>query len=88
MKAKDYLGKLRRAPRMFASNKESFCAQVLTALIMDDVEFEVPGDGNSGGNFYAKHIGHQGCAIIGCNDPFDDEWAHAVVDDALSFIKK
>lgn len=88
MKAKDYLEQLRKTPRMFASNKESFCAQVLTALIMDDVEFNMTGPGSSGGNFYAKHIGHQGSAIIGCNDPFDDEWAHSVVDDALSFIKE
>lgn len=88
MKAKDYLAKLRQAPGMFASNKESFCAQVITALIMDDIEFKIPGPGSDVGNFYAKHIGRQGSAIIGCNDPFDDEWAHAVIDDALSFIGK
>lgn len=88
MTAKEYLNMMRRAPKMKASSKEAFCAQVITALIMDDIKFEVPGHGSNSGNFYAKHIGHQGSAIVGCNDPFDDKWAHAVIDDALSFIKE
>lgn len=86
MKARDFLMKVRAAPGMFASNKEAFCMTVLTALVMDDVTFEVPGHGSPSGNFLAKHVGHRGAAIVGCNDPFDDEWAHAVVDDALSLI--
>lgn len=88
MKAQEFLQKMRYAPGMYASNKESFCAQVVTALIMDDINFHCPGYGNSVGNFYAKHIGHYGNSIVGCNDSFDDDWAHSVIDDALSFIAK
>lgn len=86
MKAKEYLENMRKAPLMFASNKEAFCAQIVTSLIMDDVTINCPGPGSSSGNFYAKHIGHYGAAIIGCNDSFDEEWAFNVIDDALSFI--
>lgn len=87
MKAKYLLNKLREAPKMCASNKEAFCAIVLTALSMEDIFIDMPGPGTAGGSFYAKHIGHQGNAIVGCNDPFDDEWAHSVIDDAIIFIK-
>jgi hypothetical protein len=87
MKAIEFLEKLRRTPGMWASNKEAFCVSVLTALIMDDIAFKVAGLGNSSGNFLKRHIGYHGAAISGSNDPFSDEWAHAVVDDALRLIE-
>lgn len=86
-KARKFLLELHRTPKMYATNKEAFCAIVINTLYMCDINFEIPGNGNNGvGNFYAKHIGSQGSAIVGCNDSFDDKWAHGVVDDAMSFI--
>lgn len=86
MKAREFLLQIRRTPGMYAANKEAFCAMIVTALQMDDIEFMIPGHGSNTGNFYAKHIGRKGSAIVGCNDSFDDVWAHAVVDDALSLL--
>lgn len=81
MKAKDFLGMLRATPQMFASNKEAFVAQVVTSLIMEDI-------GIGFGEFYAKHLNQYGSMLLSCDDPFDDEWAHVVVDEALAFIKE
>lgn len=86
MRAIEFLIDLRKRPTMYASNKEAFCAAVITALAMEDVRVDTPGHGNPEGNFYAKHIGHYGSSIVGCNDPFDIEWAHTVIDDAISYL--
>jgi len=81
MKAKAVLEQMRRVPKMCASNKEAFCAIAATALNMEDTkEFH-------GGEFYKRHMNGPGNTITGYNDRFNDKWAQAVIDDALSFIK-
>jgi|SRR5271168_3164830 len=81
MKARSVLEQMRRVPKMFASNKEAFCATVVTAFWMEEVK------GFHGGKFYKRHMNGPGNTIVGCNDPFNDKWARAVIDDAMSILK-
>jgi hypothetical protein len=80
-KGKEILTITRRTPRMFAYHRESFINRVATVLEMLDVTFEVT-------EFYGKHLGTYGAAYLTVSDTFDDEWAHTVIDDALSMIEK
>jgi hypothetical protein len=82
--AREFLLRVRRAPHSWASTKEGLALTVLSALMVDGIEIPIRGPGNS---FLARHVGSKGNCIVGLRDPYEDEWAHAVVDDALSFIK-
>lgn len=88
LKARKFLEELRKYPCITNSTKEAFCAIIVTALTMDDIEILTNGDMCAGNNFYAKHIGREGPCLVGGNDSFDDEWAFKVIDDALSFVDK
>lgn len=81
MKAKDFLDMIRATPQMYASNKEAYVAQVVTALIMEDVTLAI-------GEFYGKHLCQYGSLLLTADDPVDDEWAHGVVDEALKLFKE
>jgi len=80
-RAKKFLERVRETPGMFASNKEAFCATVHTAIYVDGYDV-------SGGDFYTKHLGARGAAFANVSEPFDNAWAHAVVDDALSYYER
>ena len=79
-KAKEILLNTRRAPGMYALTRESFLNRVCTVLEMLDVD-------NWPQDFYTKHLGTYGSRYLTASDPVDDNWAHLVIDDALSIIE-
>lgn len=80
-RAKKFLEQVRKAPAMYATNKEAFCATVHTAIYVD-------GYAVSGSDFFMKHLRGRGREIEAAHESFDDAWAHAVVDDALSYYER
>jgi hypothetical protein len=68
---------------MYASIKESF---VFSIAILLELVLEVDNEIIRG--FIGRHLGRYGSILKTAGDPVDNEWGHAVVDDALSMIEK
>lgn len=76
-RARKLLEETRRAPRMFASTKEALLSRCSTVLEMLGIE-------GAGQAFYLRHLYSRASVVCGLEDPVDDEWAEAVILDALS----
>lgn len=80
VKAKEILALTRKTPGMFAYHRESFLNRIATVLEILEIDFEIT-------DFYAKHLGTHGSIYLTLSDTFDDNWAHAVIDDAFQMIE-
>ncbi len=45
---------------------------------------EIAIDGFEVRSFYDAHLVRSGCAYVGCDENYEDSWAHEVIDDAVS----
>lgn len=80
-RAEKILSYTRKAPRMFAFTRESYCNRVATVLEMCDFNF-------NGIDFYKKHLRTEGCAYLDGSLEIEDSWAREVVDDALKILRE
>ena len=76
---KEILNRLRLTPRMCASVRESYVAQVAIVLAMLQIQVDDQ-------DLFYKYLGPVGGTLTTCLEPVDTEWAHAVIDNALKLI--
>lgn len=76
-RVREVLASTRLTPRMYAWSREALMSRV-SALM------EIAIDGFEVRSFYDAHLVRSGCAYVGCDENYEDSWAHEVIDDAVS----
>ena len=79
-KALQKLEMMRKHSRMYAQTKEAFLMRVFTIIEFCDIT-EPPGA-------YFKHLKMQGPVALDIKDSFTEEWAQAVIDDAIKLLNE
>ena len=83
-KIKETIQAMGRAPRVFASNKESFVFQIRMMLFL----LGKMNHHNDRQKLFKMAGMVYGSSFINCTDSFSDEWAKEIVDYALTLIDK
>ena len=78
-RAKSYLTATHRAPRMYATTRESMMCHITSVVYVLIDDFDTI-------EFWKKHLGTYGNTYVGTQDPVTDDWARSVIDDALRII--